>query len=106
MCSKSTHFSAASVDTKQHLLYPVNMARARHPKKDVEKALGEAEERGWTVTPTTSGHRWGVMRCGETSRSGCQVSIWSTPRSPGNHARQIGRAVDRCPHDRSEAEDT
>ncbi|MXZ37403.1 MAG: hypothetical protein F4Z19_03940 [Holophagales bacterium] len=73
--------------------------RARHPKKDVEVALREAEAAGWTVTPTSSGHRWGVMKCGEASRSGCQVSIWSTPRNPGRHADQLRRFVRRCPHE-------
>ena len=28
----------------------------------------------------------------------CQVSVWSTPRSPGVHARQLQRALSRCPH--------
>lgn len=31
-------------------------------------------------------------RCGEF----CVSSIWSTPRNPENHARQIKRIVDRC----------
>jgi hypothetical protein len=74
------------------------MPRARHPKKDVEAALAELEDAGWTVTSTASGHRWGVARCAESSRSGCQISIWSTPRSPENHARQIRRVLDRCNH--------
>ena len=87
-------------------MYGVNMARARHPKKDVEAALADAEEAGWTVTPTSSGHRWGVLRCGEASRLGCQVSVWSTPRNPGNHAKQIRRALDRCPHEWSDTEAT
>ncbi len=81
------------------MLYPVNMARLRHPKKDIEAALEELEDAGWIVTPTSSGHRWGVARCGEASRAGCQISIWSTPRNPGNHARQIRRVLDRCAHD-------
>jgi hypothetical protein len=72
--------------------------RARHPKKEVEEALNEAEKAGWIVLPTSSGHRWGVLRCGEASRSGCQISIWSTPRNAGNHARQLLQAVGRCPH--------
>lgn len=74
------------------------MPRRRHPKKEVEEALSAAEAAGWRVESTASGHRWGVMRCAEASREGCQVSIWSTPRSPGNHARQLRRAIDRCPH--------
>jgi len=52
-------------------LYRVNVSRARHPKKEVEAALRDAEEAGWTVAATRSGHRWGVIRCGEFSRAGC-----------------------------------
>jgi hypothetical protein len=26
------------------------------------------------------------------------VGVWSTPRNPENHARQITRDVDLCPH--------
>ena len=73
------------------------MARARHPKKEVEEALADAETAGWTIA-VADGHRWGVMKCSEPGRAGCQVSIWSTPRSPGNHAKQIRRALRRCPH--------
>ena len=52
------------------------------------------------VTAIASGHRWGVMRCGEASRSGCQMSIWSTSRSSGHHARQVRRFIGRCPTNR------
>jgi hypothetical protein len=31
--------------------------------------------------------------------AGCSISIWSTPRNPANHAKQIRRAVTRCEHD-------
>ena len=58
-----------------------------------------AEDAGWAVRHTVSGHRWGVMLCGESSRAGCQVSIWSTPRSADNHARQLRRALRRCLHE-------
>ena len=57
------------------LLHRVNTPRDKHPKKEIVGALRNAERAGWTVTPTSSGHRWGVMRSGEASRSGCQVSI-------------------------------
>lgn len=86
-------------------LYRVNMARARHPKKEIEGALRDAEAAGWTVTATPSGHRWGVIRCGETNRSGCQMSIWSTPRNTGIHARQVRRFIARCPHEQRPTED-
>lgn len=71
------------------------MARGSHSKKEVEKALKGAEAAGWTVIATAAGHRWGKVECGK----GCVISIWSTPRSPGNHAKQIARAVRNCPHD-------
>ncbi len=42
-----------------------------------------------------SAHAWGIMRCpGDCP----QVSIFSTPRVPENHAKTLRRAVDRCPH--------
>lgn len=69
--------------------------RGRHPKKDIERALKDAEAEGWRVERTASGHRWGVARCG----SGCSVSVWSTPKNPVNHAKAIARAVKRCPHE-------
>ena len=89
---------AAEVDRARVLLYRVNKMRAKHPKKEVESALVDGEAAGWTVIPTPSGHRWGVMRCGEASRSGCRVSVWSTPRNAGHHAKQIRRFIRRCPH--------
>lgn len=87
------------LEMRPALLYGVNMARTRHPKKEVEGALQEAESVGWMVASTRSGHRWGVMRCGAASKaSECRVSIWSTPRNAGNHARQLRRFIARCPH--------
>lgn len=69
----------------------------RHPSKEIERALGYAREHGWAVikSPGGSAHAWGVMRCpGDCP----QVSIFSTPRVPENHARALRRNVDRCPH--------
>lgn len=84
--------------TAAHPLYPVNMSRARHPKKDVEAALALAEAAGWRVMPSSSGHRWGVMYCGAEGRAACKASIWSTPRNPGDHAKQLRRRIGNCPH--------
>src|ERR1700730_13886265 len=76
------------------------MGRARHPKKEVEDAIRHAEENGWRVEVGGS-HAWGRLycpyndtdcRCGEF----CISSIWSTPKNPGNHARQVKRVVDNC----------
>ena len=71
------------------------MARSRHPSKEIEAAIGEAEEKGWTLRML--GH-WGRLFCPHADRYGCQVGVNGTPRTAGNHARQNRRAVDRCPH--------
>ena len=70
----------------------------KHPKQGVKSALVAAEKAGWTVMPVSSGHRWGVMRCGTDSYSEYQMSIWTTPRSINPHAGQIRRFIGRCPH--------
>ncbi len=74
--------------------------RTRHPNKEIEQAVRYAEEAGWRFS-TGRGHCFGYLRCpwnDDTCRCGefCQFSIWSTPRSPENHARQIRRLVDHC----------
>ena len=72
-------------------------ARPKHPKKEVEDAVAYAEAQGWTWLKV-HGHAWGKLYCKHHDRDGCTEFVWPTPRSPGNHARQIRRAVDRCPH--------
>lgn len=76
------------------------MARKQHPKKEVEAALQHAEANNWTVE-VGGAHAWGKMycpyndvecRCGEF----CITSIWSTPKSAGNHAKQLIRVVNNC----------
>lgn len=37
----------------------------RHPKKEVNDALKFAAAKGWHVEVTSSGHKWGEMRCGK-----------------------------------------
>ena len=86
------------------------MARNRHPSKDIEAALRHAERAGWRVEVRGS-HAWGKTfcpyndggcRCGEF----CITSIWSTPKVPRNHARQLRRVVDNCAaRSREEQED-
>lgn len=34
--------------------------------------------------------------CGH-GHADCRMSIWSTPRSPQDHAKDIERKVNRCP---------
>ncbi|WP_085273588.1 MULTISPECIES: hypothetical protein [unclassified Pseudomonas] len=76
------------------------MSRPSHAKKEVEQALRHAESQGWRVE-VGGGHCWGKLycphndadcRCGEF----CITSVWSTPKSPGNFARQLRRVVDNC----------
>lgn len=78
------------------------MTRSTHPNKDIEKALRHAEAQGWRIKESTGrGHAWGSLycpyndtecRCGEF----CITSVWSTPKSPDTHARQLRRVIDNC----------
>ena len=89
------------------------MARTRHPKKEIEEAICHAEASGWRVEVGGSHARGRLYcpyndaecRCGEF----CITSVWSTPKNPGNHARQLKRVVDNCTaheraHDTAEQE--
>ena len=78
------------------------MSRPRHSKKEVEDAVAYAESLGWTCREM--GH-WGRLFCAHADRDGCQIGVNGTPKSPGNHAKQIVRAVDRCPHRVEERDD-
>jgi hypothetical protein len=72
----------------------------RHPNKEIQQALNHAEALGWQIEPA-SGHAWARLYCpfnDMNCRYGkfCVVSVWSTPKSPVDHARQIRRVVDKC----------
>ena len=41
-------------------------------------------------------HAWGTMRCGHGHKT-CWMAVYSTPRNPQNHAKQIERKVAACP---------
>jgi hypothetical protein len=73
------------------------MARPRHPNKEIEAAVRYAESRGWTFV-RAGGHAWGILHCPAHARDGCQARVWSTPRDRTGHARDVRRAVERCPH--------
>lgn len=76
----------------------------KHPNKEIRGAIAHAVKQGWTVKEKgSSSHSWGQIycpnrdlncRCGEF----CITSIWSTPKNPSNHAKQIKRVVDKCIH--------
>ncbi|MBI1237349.1 MAG: hypothetical protein GC188_11760 [Alphaproteobacteria bacterium] len=73
--------------------------RPRHPDKEIEAAVVHLEGFGWQwKKPGKSAHAWGRMLCPQHDRSGCQVSVWSTPRNAANHARQLRRAGETCAH--------
>ncbi|MCA1767327.1 MAG: FAD-dependent oxidoreductase [Idiomarina sp.] len=77
------------------------MDRPRHPKKEVEKALRYAEQKGWRVTYRGKGHCWGQILCEQNSsqcRCGefCITSVNSTPRNEKTHANQLKRVIDNC----------
>jgi hypothetical protein len=78
------------------------MPRSRHPHKEIEAAIAEAEGKGWTVREL--GH-WGRLFCPHADRDGCQVGVNGTPKNAGNHAKQIRQAVNRCPHAERKEED-
>lgn len=75
------------------------MARARHPNKEIEAAVCHAEEHGWSLV-RQGGHAWGILHCPEAGRDGHRFSVYSTPRVPTAHARDLRRLVDRCQHGR------
>lgn len=75
----------------------------RHPHKDVEKALREAEEAGWGVEARGKrGHAWGRLNCPHTGADCCQLLIYSTPRNPYALVRIIRTHVTNCPHTHEE----
>ena len=72
----------------------------KHPNKEINAAIEYALSKQWEIK-VGGGHCWGKMYCpfnDEECRCGefCVTSIWSTPRSPENHARALRRVVDKC----------
>lgn len=73
--------------------------RPKHPNKEIELAIKYAESKGWRYFSSgSSAHAWGRLLCPLATTEGHAMSIWSTPKSPENHARQIRRNVDVCEH--------
>lgn len=80
------------------------MKRSRHPNKEIEAALQEAEQQGWVVE-TNRGH-WGIMKCPTNAecRGGlyCSFPISGSPRNPQTHAKQIRKAISKCDSEQSD----
>lgn len=89
------------------------MTRPRHPDKEIEAALLKLECLGWRVEKSKgrSAHAWGFARCPanakDTCRNGvfCQNQIWTTPRNPTGHARDLVRKATGCVIGRNEDND-
>lgn len=70
---------------------------ASHPNKEIRAALESAKAAGWTVKKSGSrAHAWDTIRCGHGHTS-CWMAVYSTPRNPQNHAKQIRKKVAACP---------
>jgi len=70
-----------------------------HPNKHIRAAIDYALDRGWVLRKAAGrAHVWGVLYCARHDRTGCMRQVYSTPRIPEAHARDIRRAVNRCPH--------
>ena len=88
---------------KKFMFFRVKLAEIKkHPNSSIEKAVKYAESKNWVyVEVGGSAHAWGKLICPNNNRDCrcglfCQNSIWSTPKSPENHAKQIKRWVDGC----------
>ncbi len=68
-----------------------------HPNKDINEVIEYALTLGWRYSLAT-GHAHGQLWCPHAQRSGCRLSVYSTPRNPVNHARYLRRQIDSCPH--------
>ncbi|MGD0519481.1 MAG: hypothetical protein ABSA26_18260 [Thermoguttaceae bacterium] len=70
-----------------------------HKNKHIREAVDYALEQGWQlVIAGPRAHIWGMLYCPRHDRSGCQKAVFSTPRIPEAHAKDIRRVVNRCPH--------
>ncbi|WP_419849405.1 hypothetical protein [Candidatus Poriferisocius sp.] len=73
------------------------MTKGLHSKKEVRRAIAKLQQEGWSIVVASGGssHTWGSALC----PSGlCRVWIKGTPRNAGDHAKQLLRALKKCPH--------
>ena len=74
-----------------------------HKNKHIRAAVDYALSNGWRLVFAGSrAHAWGRMYRPRGDRSGCQFSVFSTPRNPQGHAEWIRRCVDARTHSHSE----
>ena len=74
-------------------------AVADYPNRYIREAIAYALDNGWTLRKSgPRAHTWGLLYCPQADRTGCARAVYSTPRRPEDHAKDIRRAVGRCPH--------
>lgn len=67
-----------------------------YPNKHIKEAIAYALANGWHyVESGNSAHAFCRLKC-NAGHSEHQMSIWSTPKNPENHAKQIIRKVKQC----------
>jgi hypothetical protein len=75
------------------------MGGKKHTNKAIQAVIEKAMEQGWRLKePGSSAHAWAFLYCPEESRIGCKISVWSTPRVPENHAKQLLKIIQKCEH--------
>lgn len=67
------------------------VARDRHQRKQVERALQDAEEAGCDIDVRHRGHTWGHV----VAPNGQRFTVFSTPRDADVAARMIRKFVER-----------
>lgn len=83
--------------TSVYLIYSdgVGTIWLMHPNKHIREALKYAQSQGWRIV-MSNGHAYCRIYCG-IGHADCKKSVWSTPRNPENHAKDIRHIVDACP---------
>jgi hypothetical protein len=80
-----------------------------HQKKEISEAIEYALNNGFVIVPAgRSSHIAFKLYCPVSSREGCKIPVYSTPRVPRDHADFIRKQVDNCLviHPRPPAEET
>lgn len=73
--------------------------RPRHPNKDVEDVIQDAEAVGWRFKHHEKGHSFGTLLCPKNDKSCrcgkfCQLRVLSTPR--GNQVATLRDKIRKC----------
>lgn len=75
---------------------PCGSKRPRHPKKEIEAAVQEAEKAGWVYKkPGKASHLWGKLLPPPGQDLVDVIFVYTTPSRPDNSARAIRKYVKR-----------